>query len=77
VFAYPEATADEIAVFIANSSDGKIYSRDSIARRLKELKITMKRASTEACQASFPRNVLIRELFWMRPPPLGIFGIPR
>jgi hypothetical protein len=63
IFAYPEATAGEIAAFIANSSDGTIYSRQAISARLKQLKITRKRGSTEANQASLPRNKLIREMF--------------
>jgi hypothetical protein len=76
-FAYPEATADELATFIANSSDGTIYSRQRISDRLKELNMTRKRGSTEANQASIPRNKLIRELFWSRGPPTGIARIPR
>jgi len=75
-FAFPEATADEIAAFIANNSDGIVYSRPAISTRLRELNITRKRGSTEASQASLPHNVLIRELFWTTPWPTGINGIP-
>ena len=77
VFAHPEATADEIATFIANSSDGTIYSRQAISTRLKQLGLSRKRASMEANQASLPRNMLLREMFWNMPTPAGIFGTPR
>jgi transposase len=77
VFAYPEATLDEIATFIANSSDGTIYSRQAISTRLKQLGLSRKRSSTEANQASLPRNKLIREMFWTMPSPNGVFGTPR
>jgi transposase len=78
VFAYPEATLDKIATFIANSSDdGIIYSRHHISERLKQLGLSRKRASTEANQASLSRNVLIRQMFWTMPAPIGIFGTPR
>ena len=79
VFAYPEATLDEIATFIANSSDdGVIYSRHDISTRLKQLGLSRKRASMEANQASLPQNMLIiREMFWNMPAPAGIliFGL--
>ena len=76
LYAYPEAQADEIAMFIYEHG-GEIYNRGTISRRMKELKMTRKAASTEAYQAFTPRNLLRAELFWTRPPPLGVFQIPR
>jgi hypothetical protein len=40
-----------------------------------ELNMSRKAASTEAFQAFTPRNLLRAELFWSRPPPLGIFQV--
>ena len=77
IFAHLEATADEVATFIANASDGTIYSRQDISFRLKQLKMTRKRGSTEAYQASLPHNKLTRELFWSQGPPTGINGVQR
>jgi len=42
VFAYLEATLDEIATFIANSSGGTIYSRQAISTHLKQLGLSRK-----------------------------------
>jgi hypothetical protein len=76
LFAYPEAQEDEIAAFIYDSG-GQIYERSQISKRLKELNMTKKKASTEAYQAYTPRNILTCEQFWSQPPPVGIVGIPR
>jgi hypothetical protein len=76
LYAYPEAQADEIAMFIFENGGG-IYNRGAISNRMKDLKMTRKAASTEAYQAFTPRNLLRAELFWSRQPPLGIFQVRR
>jgi hypothetical protein len=76
LFAYPAAQEDEIAAFIYDSG-GKIYERSQISKRLKELKMTKKKGSTEAYQAFTERNILKCRRFWSHPPPLGVVGIPR
>ena len=45
IFAFPEATTDEIATFIANSGGdgGRVYSHQAIYTRVKQLKLTMKK----------------------------------
>ena len=78
LIAYPEATADEITVFIANNSPGGIiYTRSQIYKRLADLKISRKVGSTEANQAFTPMNMFKREIFWNQPQPWGIHGVPR
>jgi hypothetical protein len=42
---------------------------------MKELKMSLKKASTEAYQAFTPRNLLRAELFWSQLSPLGIFRL--
>jgi len=74
--AYPDASADEAALFIYNNT-GRVYSRKDVSKRLKELDLTKKIASTEAYQAFEPRNVLRAQLFWTHGPPLGVRGVPR
>ena len=74
--AYPDATADEIAIFIINNG-GEVYTRPAISRRMNELKYTQKRASIEAYQAFLPRNILRKTQFWSLPPPLGVHGLLR
>jgi hypothetical protein len=76
LFAYPEAQEDEIAAFIYDSG-GQIYERSQISKRLNELAMTKKKASTEAYQAYTPRNIQRCERFWSQPPPVGIVGLPR
>ena len=73
---YPEATSAEIAMFIFNNG-GNIYTEQQISTRSDELKLTRKRASTEAYQAFYPQNILRLENFFSMPPPLGIVGVPR
>jgi hypothetical protein len=70
--AYPEAKADEITIFIFKNG-GRVYNRGVISFKMKELCMTQKRTSTEAWQAFTPINLLKVELFWTRPPPLGVF----
>ena len=72
----PDAHLDEIATFIFDEGGG-LCSRESISKRLKEMQCTRVVASTEACQACSPENVLKAELFFAAPPPLGVLGVPR
>lgn len=74
--AYPDAELDEIAAYIVNNG-GDLHSTATICRRLKELKMTRKKASIEAYQAFHPRNILRRDQFFGLPPPLGVVGIER
>jgi len=76
LFAYPDALADEIATFIWNES-GEVYDRQTISKRMKELHMTKKKASTEAYQAYTPANLFRAKWFWEQPPPLGVFQISR
>jgi hypothetical protein len=74
--AWPEATLDEMAVFLYNEG-GPIYSKQVLSRRLAELEISKKRASTEAYQAQ-REDVQFRVWsFWNCPSPLGIFQEPQ
>jgi hypothetical protein len=77
-FIWPSATADQVRAFIFTATEGeRLYTRQAIVRRAKELKLTRKRASTEAYQAFLPHNVLRCRQFWSLPPPLGIRTIRR
>ena len=76
-FIYPEAQEDEIARFIFENGEGNVYSRSVVSRRLREMKFTSKKASTEAYQTFTPMNLLKEELFFTRGLPLGIFEVPR
>ena len=76
LFFYPRATADEIAAFIV-SNGGDIYSRQTIYKRCKELKLGMKRGSLEAYQAFTPANQLRAEMFWNDNLPLGVADVSR
>jgi hypothetical protein len=73
---YPDSNEDEIATFIYNEGGG-LYPNSTISNRLKELNISRKVVSTEAYQAFTPINLFKVELFWTRPPPLGVRTIPR
>mgnify|MGYP000635969214 CR=1 FL=1 len=73
---YPDSNEDEIATFIYNEGGG-LYPNSTISRGLKELNISRKVVSTEAYQAFTPINLFKVELFWTRPPPLGVRTIPR
>ena len=76
LYAFPDAEADEIATFIWNES-GKVYDRQTISKRMIELHMTKKKASTEAYQAYTPANLLRTRWFWEQPPPLGVHTISR
>ena len=73
--AWPESQLEEMAVFLYNEG-GPLYSVDVISKRLAELEITKKRASTEAYQAQ-REDVQFRVWsFFNCPSPLGIFRCP-
>ena len=55
LLAHPDATINEMSTFIYNKG-GKLYDRRRIQQRLSKLKITKKKASTEAYQALTPTN---------------------
>jgi transposase len=74
--AYPDAELEEIAAYIVNNG-GDLHSNSTICRRLKELKLTRKKASVEAYQAFNPVNIVRRDQFFSLPPPLGVNGIQR
>lgn len=73
---YPEAEADEIAIFIFDNG-GNLYDRQTIIQRCKELQLSKKKASTEAYQAFLPDSVHRCRWFWTLPSPLGVVGTPR
>lgn len=73
IIAWPDATQDEMAVFIYNEG-GDLYSRETVSKRLKELDITNKRASTEAYQAQRDDVQFRVWCFWNCPLPLGVRG---
>ncbi|KAJ1414605.1 hypothetical protein B484DRAFT_335193, partial [Ochromonadaceae sp. CCMP2298] len=74
---HPRATADEVRAYIAaHATVPRIFSREDISLAEKRMGLTHKRASTTAYQALTPRNIARHQLFWTRPPPLGVFGVP-
>ena len=75
---YPKALADEIRTFILNFSvNPKLYSRQDISKREKELGLTRKKGSTTAFQAFTPINLARRQNFWHMAYPIGVRGTPR
>jgi hypothetical protein len=73
--AWLEAHLDKMAIFIYNKG-GPLYPITVISMHLDKLKITKKRASTEAYQAQ-KEDVQFRVWsFWNCPPLLGIVGVP-
>ena len=77
LLAWPDAWLDEIIAYIANTGNGRVYSRSQVSRRLKELGLTKKVGSTEARQASLPINRFKREQFWNMNLPFGVNGCDR
>ena len=74
---YPEGRVSEVRAFVANASDGRVFSRGQVSRRLDELNITRKRASTEAYQAYSPVNLFKRDIFFTHNLPFGIANAQR
>lgn len=76
LLAYPDATQQEMAVFIYNEG-GELYTVQTISQRLKDLDITKKQAATDAYQ-SMKEDVQYRlDCFFNFLPPLGIRDVPR
>jgi hypothetical protein len=74
--AWPEATLEEMAIFIYNEG-GPLYSKQMLSRHLTKLNISKKRASTGAYQAQ-REDVQYRVWsFWNKPSPTGIFQVPQ
>ena len=75
---YPNAQADEIRRFLFqnNPINPIIYSRKDITEAEKLQDMRRLRTSTTANQALLPHNILRRWLFWNRPPPVGVLGVP-
>ena len=65
-----------MAAFIYNEG-GDLYSRQTISRRLDEMEITKKRASTKGYQTQRPDVQFRVRSFWNFPLPLGVFQVPR
>jgi hypothetical protein len=72
--AWPKAHLDEMAIFIYNKG-GALYPITIVSKCLDKLKITKKRASTEAYQAQREDVQFCVWSFWNCPSPLGIYGV--
>ena len=77
LMAYPEARTAEVRAFVANTSNGRVFSRGQVSCRLAELEITRKRASTEAYQAYTAINLHKRDVFFTHNLPFGIANAER
>ena len=75
LMAWPETYIKELAVFVYNKG-GPLLSKQTLSKRLQELGITKKRASTEAYQAQREGVQFRVWSFWNCPSPLGIFQVP-
>ena len=73
--AWLDATLEEMAAFIYNEG-GDLYSHQTISRRLDEMEITKKRASTKGYQTQQPDVQFRVRIFWNFPLPLGVFQVP-
>jgi hypothetical protein len=76
LFTYPTGTAETFAMFII-ANGGRTYSNRAITRKLKEMKVSNKKASIEAYEAYSERNIIRSRLYWNSPPRIGVRGIPR
>jgi hypothetical protein len=76
LMAWPETYIEELTVFVYNEG-GPLLSKQTLSKRLQELRITKKRASTEAYQAQCEDVQFRVWSFWNCPLPLGIFQVPR
>ena len=65
---HPDGTLDEMAAHIYNEG-GELFSNQLISKRLTELQITKKRASTEAYQAQREDVQFRVEFFQLSPSP--------
>lgn len=75
---WPQSNYCECITFIANeSNDARFFSEFEVGLALRKLGYTQKVTSTVAYQAFTQVNLDRRRLFWTRPWPVGIHGIPR
>ena len=75
LIAHPDGTLDEMAAHIYNEG-GDLYSQSVISKRLNELEITKKKASTDAFQAQRADVQFRVHVFFNCPPPLGVLNVP-
>ena len=73
-YIWPDAHLNEVAAFIYNNGGGLYYDQE-IQRRKQELGLTRKRSSVESFDAYSFENRMRCELFFSRPPPLGVVGL--
>ena len=75
---HPKAQADEGIAFVAmHSRHPRLYSRQDISTREKELGFTRKMGSSTAFQAFTPINIQRRRNFWSLTYPFGVVNTPR
>ena len=72
---WPESYIEELAVFVYNKR-GPLLSRQTLSKRMQELRITKKRASMKAYQAQHEDVQFHVWSYWNCPSPLGIFQVP-
>ena len=77
LLAWPDARLDKIIAYLANTGDGRVFTRSQVSKRLAELGMSKKVGSTEVRQASLPINCFKREQFWSPPLPFGVKGCDR
>ncbi len=78
LLAHPDATLEECKAFLYCNTNGNMeFSRWTIARALKSINYTRKKASTVATQAFTEVNLQRRYNYWNQPFPYGIVGTPR
>ena len=76
IVAHPDATLNEMAAFLYNEGC-RLYSESSVSKRLSDLKVTKKKASTEAYQAQREDVQFRVHCFWNCGLPLGVRDSPR
>ena len=76
LFAFPDASEDEIAACLYDHTNN-VYTRKDISSRLKKLKLTRKKASTEAFATFTPESLQRARKFWSQSPPVGVSNVPR
>lgn len=74
--AHPTAHLDEMSIWIYNQG-GRLYDRQTVSRRLKDLGISKKKVSTEGYQAQSDDAQFRVHAFFNYPLPLGINQVPR
>ena len=77
LLAWPDATQDEMAVFIYNEGGEKLFTRQAISGRLNEMDITKKKAATDSYQSQRDDVQFRLHCFFNCSLPLGIRDVPR